>query len=179
MNNEPWPHMVIDSYYPPELFLAMRKEIVAYLGSNPSKFSNARQVFFRSTDYDFSTTFPHTFLCVNSVSPYKMLEHFKEHRPYVKMSHYNEINVIVDGHDYPIHDENPRKIFSIVNYITPENSTGTLIYDTDKNFHSEVKWKPNRTLAFAGITDKTWHSYKVEPKKIRISVNTFLVDDLA
>ena len=67
------------------------------------------------------------------------------------------------------------------NALTDTNyaTAGTLIYDTDKNFHSEIKWKPNRTLAFAGITDKTWHSYKVEPKKIRISVNTFLVDDLA
>lgn len=178
MISAPWPHTVIDSYYDETLFRSMKNEIINHIANNRSMLC-AKQLFFRTTEMSFEEQFPKTFACVNSVSPYKLLEQFKEHRSYSKLSHYNEINIIIDGHDYPIHDENPRKILSIVNYITPDVSTGTLIYDMQKNFHSEIKWKPNRTLAFAGLTGKTWHSYKVEPKKIRISVNTFLIDDLA
>lgn len=174
--NTPWPHCVIDSYYNDDLHKAMQNEIVQYIKSHGIRKS---QTFYQSTDSQFAKNFPITDECSHSVSPYLMLEMFSEHRPYKKLSHYTEINIILDGYDYPIHDENPRKVLSIVNYIAPEKSTGTLIYDTDKNFVSEVEWKQNRTLIFPGITGKTWHAYNVEPKKLRITLNTFLVNDLA
>jgi hypothetical protein len=177
----PWPHMVIDSYYPEHMFQAMRHEIATHIKNSEELFRlrNTKQIFYQSFDPDFAKIFPKSFECANSVSPYDMLKHFKEHRPYSKLSHYIEFNVIIDGYDYPIHDENPRKILSIVNYIAPENSTGTLIYDLDKTLHSQVDWEPNRSLIFPGITGKTWHAYDVQPKRIRITLNTFLVNDLA
>ena len=127
----------------------------------------------------FIEIFPHTHECALSVSPYSMFKYFDHHRQYEKLSHYVEVNVILDGYDYPIHDENPRKILSIVNYVAPEQATGTLIYTVDKQFVKEVEWKQNRALIFPGITDVTWHAYRVEPKKPRITLNTFLVNDLA
>lgn len=174
--NHPWPHTVVDSYYNEDLYKSMREEIISYIKSHGIK---QRQTFYISTSPEFAIKFPKTLECSRSVSPYDMLKHFSNHREYRSLSHYTEINIILDGYDYPIHDENPRKILSIVNYVAPEKSTGTLIYDTDKNFVGEVEWKQNRTLIFPGITGKTWHAYNVEPKKLRITLNTFLVNDLA
>lgn len=175
----PWAHMVIDSYYSDDMFHEMKHEILSYVKTNINTLINSKQVIYKSTEDNFKDLFPKTSTCLESVSPYDILSNFEEHRVYEKLNHYSEINIILDGHDYPIHDENPKKILSIVNYISPDVSTGTLIYDQHKNYHSEVEWAPNRSLIFAGITGKTWHAYKVNPKKIRITVNTFLTNDLA
>jgi len=172
--NDPWPHAIFDTYYNPKLFEEMKSEIVEHVKSIGQR---ERQVFYRSTSSDFSSTFPKTWMCANSVSPYDQLKKFSTHRPFKSLSHYFEINVILDGYDYPIHDENPRKVLSIVNYIAPVHSTGTLIYDADKKYIREVEWKQNRTLIFPGLTGVTWHAYKVEPKKPRITLNTFLTRD--
>jgi len=176
IEQHPWPHTTIDSYYDDDLFKQMKDEIIAYVKQLPTV---AYQTFHRSSDEGFKQKFPSTYRCANSVSPYDQLKMFPVHRSYEKLSHYIEINIIMDGYDYPIHDENPRKILSIVNYVAPEKSTGTLIYDVDKEFVKEVEWKQNRTLIFPGITGVTWHAYKVEPRKPRITLNTFLVNDLA
>jgi len=172
----PWPHTVVDSYFNTHLFTEMKDEIISRVKSSPV---SQKQTFYRSTDSAFKEIFPKTYECSHSVSPYDQLEAFPIHRSYKKLSHYVEINVILDGYDYPIHDENPRKILSIVNYVAPEHSTGTLIYDANKNFIKEVEWQQNRTLIFPGISGVTWHAYKVEPRKPRITLNMFLIDDLA
>lgn len=174
VNQTPWPHIVTDNYYETSLFESMKDEITSYVKSMSTL---DRQTFFRSSDPTFKTAFPNTFKCANSVSPYDQLKKFSTHRPFKSLSYYFEINVILDGHDYPIHDENPRKVLSIVNYIAPVHSTGTLIYDADKKYIREVEWKQNRTLIFPGLTGVTWHAYKVEPKKPRITLNTFLTRD--
>lgn len=174
VETSPWPHIIVDDYYQNDLFESMRDEIIAFVKTSRL---TTKQTFFRSYENDFQTRFPKTYECARSVPAIDNLNKFEQHRPFRKLSLYHEINVILDGHSYPIHDENPRKILSIVNYIAPELSTGTLIYDQDKNFIKEVEWKPNRTLVFAGITDVTWHSYEVRPKQPRITLNTFLVDD--
>ena len=170
----PWPHAVVDNYYPTEQFESMRQEIINNI---KARHPTNKQTFYRSTDADFKHLFPYTFACAASVSPYTQLGAFKTSRPYNNLSSYVEVNVIFDGHDYPIHDENPRKILSIVNYVAPENSTGTLIYDENKTYYSEIEWKQNRTLVFPGITGLTWHAYRVQPRSLRITLNTFLVDD--
>jgi hypothetical protein len=173
---QPWPHIIIDEFYDQTFFDAMRQEIIGHVKKNGIRSS---QTFYRSTDPTFEYQFPITSQCCASRNYIELLGQFKDHRDYSTLSCYHEINVIIDGYDYPIHDENPRKVLSVVTYITPEESTGTLIYDCDKNFVKEVEWKPNRTLVFAGLTNITWHAYRVERMMPRITLNTFLTNDMA
>jgi hypothetical protein len=63
-----------------------------------------------------------------------------------------------------IHVDSGRKLWSLVIYLFPNESTGTGIYDEDKNFLHHIEWKQNRGLAFCsqGPSDKhsvTWHDY--------------------
>jgi hypothetical protein len=153
----------------------MRQELLTQLKSIKI---TSKQSVIKTYDPMFIDLFPKTYQCLNSVSAYELLKYFPNHRDYSKLSCYSEINIIIDGFDYPIHDENPRKILSLVTYVAPEFSTGTLMYDKDKTYVSEVEWRQNRTLVFAGLTGVTWHSYKVEQKKPRLTVNTFLVNDM-
>lgn len=101
-------------------------------------------------------------------------KYFPEHRGYSELSSLFTVNISKEGHVQKIHDEVKSKVLSAICYIAPEESIGTLLYDGDKKFHTEVKWKPNRCVIMAGITGKTWHNFKAPSDKWRITFNAFL-----
>ena len=75
---------------------------------------------------------------------------------------YTELNLVCTGKDYvyPIHNDSPDKILSVVIYLSPKNNTGTLFYDTKKGDGKRVvEWKPNRAFFFSR-NNETWHSYE-------------------
>jgi len=174
MNNEPWEHGVIDNFYDETLFSAMKKEIISYI-RNMKSFQPKMTI--RTSDVDFEKIFPESLKCLNSRPiDETYLSMFSEHRPYKKLSHYSEINILLGELEYPIHDELHSKIMSVVTYVSPEKSIGTVLYDEDKNFSKEIDWLPNRTLIFCGKTGVTWHNYRSLPNSLRITINTFLID---
>lgn len=169
----PWPHIVIDNLYDAELFTDAKSEIIKHVLAQ--RVSAPRQRY-STSDSDFTRIFPKTNKCLNSVNYMKFLDKFQNKRHYDSIKIFHEISFISNGYEYPIHYENEAKILSIVTYVAPIIGHGTLIYDENKNFIKEVEWKPNRTLFFAGITDKTWHNYKVDSGMPRITINTFLTN---
>ena len=169
-SNDPWPHIIIDAYYDADLFDSMKSELVLYFGK---KGSLERQVY-TTNNTTFESIFPETLKCLNSRDPLEWVDLFPTRREHNELSVYNEVSFIADSYEYPIHSENEKKVLSFVTYVTPKKSRGTLLYDNDKQFVKEVEWVPNRTLVFAGLTDITWHNYKVDAKMPRITINTFL-----
>ena len=77
------------------------------------------------------------------------------------------------SHRGGIHDEEYNKFYSLVVYIDPVESTGTLLYDENQNFVKEVEWKPNRALLFKGIPKITWHNYENNTDQVRFTFNSF------
>ena len=73
--------------------------------------------------------------------------------------------------EYPVHQNSLGKILSVVVYLTPEASTGTLLHksETDTN-PIEVEWKPNRAFVFSRHPNFTWHSYRGDNKGTRRTV---------
>jgi hypothetical protein len=169
-SDEPWPHIIVDDYYELEKFAAMRAELAAFFRD---KGSLERQVY-TTTNTDFLKNFPITLDCLNSKDPLEYLELFPNRREHNNLNLYHEVSFIADEFEYPIHCEAENKVISIVTYVAPSKSRGTLLYDKEKNFVKEVEWKSNRTLVFAGMTAVSWHNYKADSKAPRITINTFL-----
>lgn len=67
------------------------------------------------------------------------------------MTKYVQVEYQSLGKDFAwkVHTDTSAKLFSLVLYWKPkENSCGTRLYDSDKNFVKEVDWKFNRAVGF-------------------------------
>ena len=72
----------------------------------------------------------------------------------------------------------PFKILTAVLYLTPDANNGTRIYangDESSKPATELEWKPNTMLIFAGQDDVTWHDY-TSSWNDRYTFNWFFVD---
>ena len=177
MNNEPWPHLIIDNYYPIDLYKDMIKELKDFINSERGKgHIVSKKTLFRNIHMQSEYDLPATMKCLNSRSLSEIeLGMFSNVRYHSSHETYTEVNVCLDDMSYPIHDEAKQKILTAVTYLMPDVSRGTLIFDKDKNFVKEIEWKPNRTLIFAPIDGVTWHSYECIPKSFRVTINSFLL----
>lgn len=164
---DPWEHVILDNHYDEQLFNRAQKELLDYVKSGIA--------LDRMNYINDLTDFPETARCIASKPiTREWLSSFAEHRPYASLSVRNQIIICIGESSFDIHYENERKVLSAVTYFWSNKGTGTVLYDTDKNYVSEVGWKPNRMLIFCGKDDVTWHSYYSKSGSIRITVNTFL-----
>jgi hypothetical protein len=62
------------------------------------------------------------------------------------------------------------KTLTFLVYLSPNQSTGTLIYSDESTYHSEVPWKPNSGVYFCPYPDDTWHAFKSDGE-VRITLN--------
>lgn len=177
MIETPWPHMIIDDIYPDEYLQPMICEIkteITKLLQNATLLTQKKTIVVDETTPEFANTYR----CLkDNEQKLDVMNLFKEHRTLENTSWRHELNILIGEFDYPIHDESPRKILSLVTYLLPAiGGTGTILYDVNKETPTEVEWKQNRALLFAGMIGKTWHSYYSNPKMIRATVNSFLIN---
>lgn len=59
---------------------------------------------------------------------------------------------------WKVHTDVPTKIFSLVLYLTREDSCGTRLYDSNQEFVYEVPWKFNRATGFWNA-ENHWHDF--------------------
>ena len=70
--------------------------------------------------------------------------------------------------EYPVHEDSLGKILSIVVYLTPEHSTGTLLHRSENDGDPiEIEWRQNRAFVFSRNPKSSWHSYKGDSKGTR------------
>jgi hypothetical protein len=76
--------------------------------------------------------------------------------------------------DGEIHDEPSYKVLSLIIYLSPEESVGTLLYreNNESSFDHEIKWEVNKGLMFCTIPNKTWHKYMTDGKR-RFTLNFY------
>ena len=87
---------------------------------------------------------------------------------------YSDFHLITSGKNYkhPVHDDVPRKLLSVVVYISPEKNNGTFIHKGKYKMTpvGEVEWKPNRAMIFSRRDRKSWHSYSGDTINDRLCV---------
>jgi len=76
------------------------------------------------------------------------------------------------GDEYPVHDDHYTKLWSLTIYLFPKSSSGTLLFDEDRKFTKEVKWKQGRALAFSCDPKgkKSWHRYHNNTNQFRTTM---------
>jgi hypothetical protein len=74
-----------------------------------------------------------------------------------------------------IHDEAVDKTISIVVYLYPESSVGTVLYKTKNrdSFAKEIPWQPNNAMLFCGEKGITWHDFGSRETP-RVTLNFFV-----
>lgn len=206
INTVPWPHLVIDNFYHPDLFEEMRKEVTKHYESLPKNVttpdSNRTQgegyehviklinAPLKDLDnghiinerYNNPSLFNSIKRCLDSRPiDESWIEMFQEHREYNELLFTSELCTLRDEMYSSIHDENPKKILSCVMYIIPETAYhGTTLYkknsDGKVTYKKRLEWKPNRMFIFAGKTGVTWHSYDCPNGSYRVTLTQFLAD---
>lgn len=163
----PWPHLVIENYYSPEVFSRLRSEALGFVRENVD--AKTRKHAFPEPDNAAIKE------CIDSRPlTEEMLAWFPQHRPYSALNLFWEVNFLMGPFRYPVHDESSRKVLSCVVYVDPAENNGTNLYDQNKTFSRQVDWKPNTALIFPAIDGVTWHDYDCPKGSYRITVNQFL-----
>lgn len=102
-------------------------------------------------------------------------DNFPQHRVFTDLTPKLVLTRHHPPHSDPVHIEIEEKIFSLVVYLEPVESTGTYLHNTEDvdDVHSVIEWKQNRAVMFCGVDDLTWHTYHVVDAP-RLTLNFFL-----
>ena len=170
---DPWEHIIVDNFLDPGLFNLIREFAVDKINSN------SYGGFFITDDFEDKQLLAKYQIYSNLIleNKDKILNLFSRKRicaPDAKIGIESFIAVAPPDYLYPSHCDRADKFLTLVNYIYPEDSTGTTLYQTkDGDPYSTVKWLPGRTLIFAPVKPVTWHSWYSGDKN-RVALNTFL-----
>lgn len=78
------------------------------------------------------------------------------------------------GYNYSRHKDNKIKLVTIVVFLGPQKSCGTILYDDQLNNYV-VGWKTNRALIFKN-SEHGYHSYFNSTNKYRFTLNVFITE---
>lgn len=182
--DEPYRYVVIDNYLPEEEYEAFKED---YLDNFDLYYNDRRRKEIPEIKRKKQTAFAgdNTIYGIGEWTEIAkrnfhldedfIKKYFPEHRKFTSLENMFTVNLSKAGHVQKIHSEINSKVLSAICYIAPEESIGTILYDKDKKFHTEVDWKPNRCVIMAGISDKTWHNFKAPDDHWRVTFNAFLV----
>jgi hypothetical protein len=93
-----------------------------------------------------------------------------------------DFHFVVQGKNYSHHnhEDDYRKLLSVVVYLAPEKNFGTVLFsDKRKNNLKSIEWKINKAFIFSREENKTWHSFKSDGINERYTLvyNLQMVDD--
>lgn len=151
---EPWPHLVIDNFYDNETwnYVCNKKALFnnhknkAIVRPYGISFSHIEDPILASY---FSEKLPVDFLA----------KKFPNHRDFDELNLDISLKVLNLPKLFPLHDDaDNTQTFSLITYIEPDHSVGTILFDKDKNLNKIVTWKPNRAVIFASVPDISWHT---------------------
>lgn len=167
-HDEPWPYLVIENFLPQGAFHTMVENCMFLYGG----FQGAIQ-----RDYDDNVQrYPLRRDFLEEYNMEQYLDRF-DHREYSELKIFSNFVKTRANFVHKRHVEAPFKILSAVLYLTPDANNGTRIYtdNESKKAVSELEWKPNTMLIFAGHDDVTWHDY-TSSWNDRYTFNWFFVD---
>ena len=160
--NEPWAHWVVDDF----LDKATYDYLVAERDSFPYKLIDAHKQTYAKDGYFFESE--PVLESINEAITRAIGKH--------ELTVVSEIVRCESGYKYPIHSDHPDKLYTIVTYLHPEKSNGTVLVGTTKDKHEVVvEWKPNRALIFKQNPNSP-HYYLNSTSEYRYTLNAFLTE---
>jgi len=152
---KPWPHIIIDDFLPQDEFVRLTNHCKRSIERLPERIH-----------YSYNEQVQQWYLNYDPIAHHNMSQYleFFDHRKYSKLrTLVNYVNIKANFEN-PVHTEEPFKILSSILYLGPESNNGT-----------EIEWKQNRMLIFAGQGDVTWRDYTSSDTD-RYTFNHYLVD---
>lgn len=167
---DPWPHAVVDDFFPEDYFWQLRKKFPDVV--HP-KLKDALFECAYSRDDDLTAYMQDHIPWLHEV--------FKDDyiKPYDKLHADTVFASQSPGFEYYIHNDMPSKVFGILVYMG-DTGEGTRLYygRTEDTYAKTVEWKPNRAMVWAlseyDMTEgqETFHMYRNLTSEIRDSINT-------
>ncbi len=182
----PWRHQVITSFFDDYNFDVIRKgaeRMLAaklsktYFGENGINLFEARS-FIGDEAFNIISATNRTML--DNIN--RIYNLYPRHRRYEKLISIPTFHLIRNGDgNNAIHDEAIDKTCSIIVYISPNKSTGTLLYKEPnyESFVNEVEWNPNTAILFCAETGVTWHDFHNHDSGDRVTLNFFIEKDFS
>ena len=171
---KPWPHLVIDNFYNDETWAYVCNKNFLYKKHKSEAIVRPYGISFSHIDDPVLASYISEKLPVDF-----LVSKFPNHRKFNELKLDISLKVLNLPKLFPIHDDGDgTQTFSLITYIEPEHSVGTILFDKDKNLDKIVTWKPNRAVIFASIPGVSWHSAGNWEEADRYSVVNFWVDKL-
>lgn len=191
LHSDPWPHIIVDDFFTEDTWNKL-KQIPSYLLTDCpnemlSKYRqkaidnkvggyvfDVRNLIDSGVPEDIVETYWDASLELLD-NKEKIWELFPEHREGEKYAMSACLNLDFKGNAFPRHPDTLTKSVSFVCYLSPEESTGTVLHEdeTSDNMRKEMKWKPNRCTVFCPNQD-TWHSFSCEETEHRMVFAIFV-----
>ena len=162
----PWPHVVVDNFLPAEIY-----EELCRLDLTPveaKSFCVHHNYIGREGNMSLETI-PEALALQIHAHFFNKLAAVLDFLAPGKMAFYDytELHLVQTGVDFsfPTHHDLREKLLSVVVYLDPKESSGTLLFDSkeDSKPAKVISWKQNRALLFSRRENITWHSYKGFP----------------
>jgi len=162
--NEPWTHWVVDDF----LDKATYDYLVAERDSFPYKLIDTHNTHKKT--YAKFGYFLESDLLLESINE-AITRTIGKH----ELTVVSEIVRCEPKYAYPVHSDHPAKLYTIVTYLHPEKSDGTVLLSATDKTKIEVEWKPNRALIFKQNPNSP-HYYLNSTSEYRYTLNVFLTE---
>jgi hypothetical protein len=176
INNDPWPHIVVDDFFEKTDFDKISTACVKLQEQYKDQVVTADSCLSFAEVYDiigeevFSIILKSNRVLLDTISEYPVNRTFDR---YVSFPTFH----ILPPNFPPqkVHDEALDKSISVVVYLYPAISIGTALFKTQQreSFVKEIEWKPNRAMIFCGQENVTWHDF-YSREYPRVTLNFFI-----
>ena len=181
-----WNYKEVDSFFEEEdfNFLVSQCEKIDLEGLNHQEIAVHNNKIFKDGRVETSTIPKEKLLELHEKYTPKLIESLKYFAP-KKLPFYDcvDFHLVVQGKDYlhHIHEDDYRKLLSVVVYLHPSRNFGTSLF-TNKSGRGQqtIEWRKNKALIFSRREGETWHSFKSDGINRRYTlVYNLLVSDTA
>ena len=161
----PWNHLIVDDFLSDEDFKLFQQQAITYNETVVLPRIEAEGPIKGHYRYKYEQ---------DPLENYNLMGYFdtfNAKRPHGNLNKLVQLVKTCEDASYPIHEDAPHKIFSVVIYISPQENIGTNLYDSNKNLAKAVEWKPNRALMFCPLDGITWHDYGSSTERYTLQYN--------
>lgn len=167
--SEPWEHYLVENFIPDDSFPSLQNWVKSLPKTPPDKRRNSAWIIPSGESNDDYIVNPKMYDLLTNRFKLILGDDYDPDTMIIIC----EYNTCPAGYQYPIHNDAPEKIASMVLYVSEEGD-GTVLYNRDETYHSRQEWKPNTGFFFFRKED-TWHSYHSTVEN-RDTINCILVE---
>lgn len=178
--SNPWQHQLIENFFQKENFekiLVASKKLEEFYKNDlitADRCLSVTEVYDIIGDDAFNIVLEANRCLLDNIE--NIVKNFSSYRKFEEYISLPSFHILPSCTDWQkIHDESSDKTVSVVVYLYPEASVGTILYKKNsRNSESkEISWQQNSAMLFCGVKEITWHDF-CSRENSRVTLNFFL-----